>query len=104
MVERTGPHKKKVESYTFLLALLDAPGRRKEIAEFVENRLREVLGETFTLTVVDIAKAPDVMARVGLLAVPALIRQNPSPRKMIVGDLRDIGGWSELLGLPHVNT
>jgi circadian clock protein KaiB len=43
----------------------------------------------YQLDVVDIYRDPQLMVEYGVVAAPALVRQAPLPRRMLVGDLSD---------------
>lgn len=43
----------------------------------------------YTLQVVDVHKEPHLMSSYDLVAAPALIKESPHPKRMLVGDLSD---------------
>ena len=49
----------------------------------------EHLAGRYTLHVVDVHKDPQLMSSYDLVAAPALIKEAPLPKRMLVGDLSD---------------
>ena len=72
---------------------------RRAIAE-LELLRRSHLGSDSQVEIVDIQEHPELAEREGLLAVPALVRVNPPPRRRIIGDLRDRAAVLSMLELP----
>jgi len=63
------------------------------------DKLRELLGETARLEVVDLRDRPDVAEQERILATPLLVRTEPPPVRRIVGDLSDPERVVATLGL-----
>lgn len=57
----------------------------------VAARARAVLEEhlpgNYELTVVDLYQQPDLAEHEGIVALPTLIRRQPPPRRVLIGDL-----------------
>ena len=51
----------------------------------------EHLAGRYSLQVVDVHKDPHLMSSYDLVAAPALIKEAPLPKRMLVGDLSDTG-------------
>jgi len=51
------------------------------------------------LVIVDVLERPDVAEAEGIVATPSLLREVPTPRQLLVGDLSDVGSVKRLLGI-----
>ena len=60
------------------------------------------LADRYELTVTDVHEDPAAVAREGVIAVPALIRIVPAPKRRFVGDLADSDRVVAMLDLPAV--
>lgn len=56
-----------------------------------------------TLEVIDIRETPERAEEARILAVPALIREEPSPSVRVIGDLTDESLVRRVLGLPPLD-
>lgn len=56
-----------------------------------------------TLEVIDILEMPERAEEARILAVPALIREEPSPSVRVIGDLTDESVVRRALGLPPLD-
>ncbi len=55
------------------------------------NRLREeYLGDDATVEVIDLREQPETAEAERVIATPLLVREEPAPRRRIVGDLSDM--------------
>ena len=52
--------------------------------------------------IIDIYARPQAAARAQVVAVPTLVREQPQPRRCIVGTIRNIEHVARVLGLPHL--
>jgi circadian clock protein KaiB len=68
------------------------------------NRLRDICDAHFPagydLRIVDIYQEPDVVVSRGVLAVPTLIKEQPLPVQVLIGDFTDEPRVLAALGLP----
>lgn len=54
----------------------------------------------YSLNVVDIYRDPAAARQHQIFAVPTLVKTAPLPKRLFVGDLRDLASLAEGLGLP----
>lgn len=70
-----------------------------------EQTLRRVCDEhltgNYSLEVVDLQKDPTQAERDRIFAVPTVVRQNPSPKRKIIGDMSNLQQVLTGLGLPR---
>jgi circadian clock protein KaiB len=65
------------------------PGSLKAIS--ILRKLCEArLGDRYTLEITDIYKDPAAARRYQLVALPALFKMSPLPKRLFVGDMRDL--------------
>lgn len=67
-----------------------------------ERALRHVLKENtgnIDLEVIDVQMTPEVAITERIIAIPLLLRDSPSPRRRVVGDLTDMQAVLDALGL-----
>jgi circadian clock protein KaiB len=64
----------------------------------------EHLAGRYTLQVVDVHKDPQLMSSYDLVAAPALIKESPQPKRMLVGDLSDTARVLAALDLADPST
>lgn len=73
-------------------------------AEQAISNLRRIcereLGDDFELSIIDVLTHPQMAEDEKILATPTLVREEPTPRRCIIGDLSDAERVLALLGLP----
>jgi circadian clock protein KaiB len=74
--------------------------RSLQAIEHVRRFCDQYLMGACDLEVVDIYQQPEMAQAAGIIAAPALIRQEPLPRLRLTGDLSDIGRLLAGLGSP----
>lgn len=50
--------------------------------------ITEVLGPDYALEVIDLERSPELAEEAQILAIPTLIREEPTPVKRLIGDFR----------------
>jgi circadian clock protein KaiB len=79
------------DSHWELTLYVNGAGPRSSAAIEIVRRLCDAeLTGRFELSVYDAAEHPAAAARDNILALPTLVKQNPMPRRYIVGDLADV--------------
>jgi circadian clock protein KaiB len=74
-----------------LTLYVNGAGPRSSSAIDVVRRLCDAeLTGRFELSVYDAVDHPDAVARDRILALPTLVKQTPTPRRYVVGDLADV--------------
>jgi circadian clock protein KaiB len=72
-------------------------------SEQAMSNLRQLLREhpnfDCELIIVDVLERPDIAETEGIVATPSLLRELPTPRQLIVGDLSDADSVKRMLGL-----
>jgi circadian clock protein KaiB len=78
----------------------------KSVAAYstIKRICEEHLPGDYSLVIVDINEAPDVVASEQILAVPTLLRKSPMPARRIIGDLVDSDRVLVSLGLSPVGS
>lgn len=72
------------------------------VARRAEASLRKLMTAThgnFDLEVIDVVADPQAAEAAGVLATPLVVREEPAPRRRIVGDLADLARLAEALGI-----
>ena len=71
-----------------LYTMDQTPNSQQALAN-IRRLLNEDVSVPHDLEVIDILKDPAMAKRDGIIAVPALLRVQPTPVRMIIGDLSD---------------
>gem|GEM_PF-1942824 len=61
----------------------------KRAIKSIEKICKNELNNNVKLTIIDIKKNPEFLMKENIIAVPALVRLNPLPKRQIIGDLQD---------------
>ena len=74
--------------------LLFVAGKNNPRSQVAYSNLKRICEEhlpnaRYTIEVVDIAANPQVAAKEQIIAIPALLRKAPPPKRRIIGDLSD---------------
>lgn len=69
----------------------------ERVTQFCETHFKNM----FELDIIDIYKHPQLAVERGIVFSPALIKQHPQPRKVIIGDFSKIDNLFRTLGLPY---
>ena len=85
--------------WSLTLYVSGASPRSAEAVDTVRRLCDEELPGQVELAVVDVADEPDRAGHDRIVAVPTLVKQLPTPRREIVGDLGDAGRVRAALGL-----
>lgn len=89
------------EAPTYVLHLFitgATPNSTRAIRNLTELCERYLPGR-YELQIVDIYQQPELAQREHIIAAPTLIKRQPAPRRVLVGDLSDRGRTLALLGL-----
>lgn len=73
-----------------------------EMARSVTSRLRELCAQhdvTPEITVVDVGEDPPAAETANVIGVPTVVREQPRPRRRVIGALDDARRVSEALGI-----
>lgn len=76
-----------------------------EMARAVTARLRELCGGNGVepeIAVVDVGRDPQLAEEVNVIGVPTVVREQPRPRRRVIGALDDTRRVAEALGLVAV--
>ena len=65
-------------------------GARSTRAVVDGKRLRDALGERCSLEIIDIYEHPEAAAEAQIVAVPTLVREQPLPRRKLIGAIGDV--------------
>jgi len=76
-------------------------------SELIVSRVRalclQAFGNNFQLKVIDVTQQPDVAEEQHVLATPTLVREQPTPRRYIIGDLSHADKVVQALEMPLGN-
>jgi circadian clock protein KaiB len=75
------------------------------VARRAESSLRQLMSmvqANVELEVIDVVTNPAAAEAAGVLATPLVVREEPTPRRRIVGDLTDRTRLAEALGLDQI--
>jgi circadian clock protein KaiB len=75
--------------YALLLFVTGASDLSVQAIRNVRNLCETYLQGRYELEVIDIYRDPTLMSTYGVVAAPTLVRQQPKPVRMLVGDLSD---------------
>jgi circadian clock protein KaiB len=76
-------------TYALTLFVTGASERSGRAIANVHALCEEHLTGRYTLDVVDVLRDPSLMSAYDVVAAPTLIKERPSPKRMLVGDLSD---------------
>jgi circadian clock protein KaiB len=79
----------KTSHYTLTLFVTGASDLSSRAIINIRALCEQHLDGRYTLVVVDVHKDPQLMSSYDLVAAPALIKEAPLPKRMLVGDLSD---------------
>lgn len=65
----------------------------------LQHMCQQELGTNYDLTIIDVLEQPQVAEEERILATPTLVREQPAPRRCIIGDLSDTEKVFLLLGI-----
>lgn len=90
---------------TVVLKLYVAGATRRSV--LAERNLRSILKQSsaeIDLEVIDVLQNPEQAVTEGLVAVPALVKTSPLPRRKVIGDLPNKNVILEAIGLKPTGT
>ena len=87
------------EPYELRLFIAGSSPRSLRAIENLRSICRQLLPRHFNLEVVDILLHPDSARRADIIGAPTLIKDQPRPRRRLVGDLSNRGRVLSALGL-----
>ena len=87
------------EPYELRLFIAGSSPRSLRAIENLRSICRQLLPRRFNLEVVDILLHPDSARRADIIGAPTLIKDQPPPRRRLVGDLSNRGRVLSALGL-----
>jgi len=76
--------------WSLTLYVSGASPRSAQALETVRRLCDEDLAGQVQLEVVDVADAPDLAGRDGIVAIPTLVQRLPGPPRLLVGELADV--------------
>jgi len=89
-----------MSAYILSLYVAGATPKSELIAARVRALCLQAFGSDFQLTVVDVIERPDLAEEQRILATPTLVREYPTPRRYIVGDLSHAEKVIQALEMP----
>jgi len=87
------------EPYLLQLYVTGATPRSCRAVANLKKFCEENLEGLYQLEVVDIYQNPDLAREEQIIAAPTLIKKQPMPRKVLVGDLSDLESVKRCLGI-----
>jgi circadian clock protein KaiB len=90
---RSDPH------YRFLLYVTGFSARTEHAIAQLNHACERTLYGRYELVIIDVAEHPEAAEIEKILATPTLIKETPSPKRRITGDLSDAGRALALLGV-----
>ena len=81
------------------LYIIDETARGVRAFENVKRICEQHLPGSYHLEVIDLAKNPALARSEQIVVVPTLVRRNPAPRRVVVGDLSDTEKVLSKMGL-----
>ncbi|MFQ3536991.1 MAG: circadian clock KaiB family protein [Aggregatilineales bacterium] len=76
--------------YVFKLYVTGQTVRSKRAIYNLYNLCNQYLAGNYEITIIDVLEQPQLAEEEKILATPTVIRELPSPRRRLVGDLSDI--------------
>ncbi|WP_372736299.1 circadian clock KaiB family protein [Nocardioides sp.] len=89
----------------FVIRLYVAGGT--QAARQAEASLRQLMSAaevSLDLEVIDVLAHPTAAEAAGVLSTPLLVREEPGPRRRIIGDLTDCARLADALGVNYART
>jgi circadian clock protein KaiB len=93
-----------MSAYILSLYVAGATPKSELIAARVRALCLQAFGSDFQLTVVDVIERPDLAEEQRILATPTLVREYPTPRRYIVGDLSHAEKVIQALEMPTTSS
>jgi circadian clock protein KaiB len=84
--------------YEFRLYVSGEGGKSRRLISDLQSFLEAKLGGQYSLQIIDVAEGPHKAHGDEVLATPTLVKVN-SPRKKVIGDLREMEKVFECLGI-----
>ena len=88
-----------MDHYRFTLYIAGQSTRSERAVGQLMRLCEEVLGGQHEMVVVDVLEQPDVAEAEKILATPTLVKEVPTPKRRITGDLSDIASVMAALGV-----
>ena len=88
-----------IGSISFRLYVAGAAPHSLQAIELVGALCERHLAGRFELEVIDLYERPELARAADIVALPALVREFPLPRRMVIGDFVDEGRVLRALGL-----
>lgn len=79
-----------MSAYILSLYVAGATPKSELIVSRVRALCSQAFGSDFELSVIDVTERPDLAEEHRILATPTLVREQPAPRRYIIGDLSHI--------------
>jgi circadian clock protein KaiB len=88
------------ERYRLRLYVTGLTSRSTRAIEIVREVCERHLAGRYDLEIIDVYQQPSRISSDQIVAIPTLVREAPSPRRLIVGDMSDRARLLGSLGLP----
>ncbi|MFN7138828.1 MAG: circadian clock KaiB family protein [Limisphaerales bacterium] len=95
------PQQSSEDRWLLRLYIAGNTSRSKAAEQNLRRLCDERLNGNYSLEIVDLLAEPDLAERHRIFAVPTLVRENPEPRRKIIGDLSNEQQVLTGLGLPR---
>lgn len=83
--------KHSARDYELSLYVSGSTARSLRSIASVRNLCEKLLAGRYKLEVIDIYQQPELAREAQIVAVPTLVKTNPSPKRVMVGDCSDAG-------------
>ena len=77
------------KKYLYNLYLSGQFADNKRICENLRSILDEKLKDQYSLDIIDVTEDPTSVLKANIFSTPTLVRQRPSPLRVVMGDLSD---------------
>jgi circadian clock protein KaiB len=75
--------------FVFTLYVAGHTSRAEQAIATIRQLCAAALGDRYDLEIIDVLEQPQAAERARVLATPTLVREQPTPRRRIIGDMSD---------------